>query len=200
MIRTSLALLLALGASGLEGVPLRFRPTDSTAKVLNEASRVFKLDEVQVKPFTDAREDKQLIGRNHEEDPARTVTTKDDVGAWCSTTLAGMLREAGIPVVDEGARYVISGKVTRFMVDEGGMYNGAVAMLVTVEDAKGKQLWTGLVTGASKRWGRSYKAENYLEALSDALVRAVNALVTDPKLDGALEGGERPASGTGLTL
>jgi hypothetical protein len=183
MIRTSLALLLALGASRLEGVPLRFKPTDSTAKVLNETSRAFKLNKVQVKPFTDERDDKQLIGRNSEEDALRTVTTKDDVGAWCATAFGSLLRDAGVPLVDQGAQYVVSGKVTRFMVDETNMYNGVVAMLITIQDAKGKQLWTGLVTGEAKRWGRSYKAENYMETLSDALVRAVNAIVTDPKLN-----------------
>lgn len=182
MIRTSLALLLALGASNLDGVPLRWKPTDSTAQVLNDTSRVFKLQKVQVKPFTDARDDKQLIGRNNDGAVSRTVTTKDDVGAWCATQISGLLRDAGVPVAEDGAQFVISGKVTRFMVDEGNTYNGVVAMLLTVQDAKGKQVWTGLVTGESKRWGRTYKADNYMETLSDALVRAMGALVTDPKL------------------
>jgi len=182
MLRAALVLLLALGASRLDGIPLRWKPTDDTSQLLSDVSRTFKLRKVKVKPFTDMREDKQLIGRNTEDETPRTVTTQDDVGAWCSTQLSGLLREAGVPVVDEGAQLVISGKVTRFMVDEAETYRGAIAMLVTVQDAKGKQLWSGVVTGESKRWGRSYKADNYMEALSDAYVRAATAFVTDPKL------------------
>jgi hypothetical protein len=184
---SSAALLLALGASSLSDVPLNWKPTDETGELLGALSRDFRTKKVQVEPFTDARDDKKLIGRNTESSSQRVVTTRDDAGAWCATQLSALLRQAGVPVVTDHADLVVSGKVTRFMVEEKDTYQGTVALDLTVKNAKGKQLWSGLVTGEGKRWGRSYKEENYMEALSDSLVRALTAFATESKLQPALE-------------
>jgi hypothetical protein len=108
------------------------------------------------------------------------------VGAWCATQMAGLMKQAGVTVVDEGADLVVSGQVTRFMVDEKDVYQGTIVLNLAVADAKGKQLWTDLATGDAKRWGRSYKDENYMETLSDALSRASEAFFGDEKLAAAL--------------
>ena len=184
------ALALFLGASSMIDVPLRWKPTDGTNDLLNDASRTFKVKKVQVKPFSDVRDDKKLIGRNTEDGATRIVTTRDDVGAWCATQLSNQLREAGVPVVAEGADLVVSGEVTRFMVNEGETYQGGVVLNLKIKDAKGKVVWSGLVTGGAKRWGRTFKEDNYMEALSDSLVRAFAAFVADPKLSPAASGGE----------
>ncbi len=184
MLRVStVALLLALGGyPRLEGVPLRWKPTESTAQVLNQAARTFKEKKVQVLPFTDGRDDRALIGRNTEDKTPKDVTTKDDVGAWCSSRLADLLKQAGVSVVDEGAEVVISGEVSRFMVDESDRYRSAVSLKVSVKDGTGKELWAGRVSGDADHWGRSYKEENYMEGLSDSLLAAASALFTDPEL------------------
>jgi hypothetical protein len=188
MLRLSTAaLLLALGASKLDGVPLRWTPTESTARVLNQAARAFREKKVQVLPFDDARDDRALIGRNTEDRAPRDVTTRDDVGAWCSTRLAELLKQAGVPVVTEGAEVVISGRVTRFMVDESDRYRGAVSLKLSVRDAAGQALWSGLVSGDSDRFGRSYKEENYMEGLSDSLLGAASGLFADPELGAQLK-------------
>jgi hypothetical protein len=184
---SSLVLVLALGASGLDGVSLRFKPTDESGPVLKDLSRVFKAKKVTVQPFTDARQDKQLIGRNTQKSTPRDVTTKDDVGAWCSGQLSELLSQAGVAVVPEGGELVITGQVTRFMMDEENTYRGVVALNLTVKNAEGTELWSGLVAADAKRWGRSYKEENYMETLSDAFLRAVSALLTDPALSSKLE-------------
>jgi hypothetical protein len=187
MLRLStLALLLALGASKLENVQLRWKPTDQPGELRNLAVQAFKDRKVVVKPFTDTRQDKALIGQNTEDSTPRNVTTMDDVGAFCSTQLGELLKESGVSVAAEGGGVVITGKVMRFMVDEGNMYQGTVALNLTIS-AKGKEIWNGIVTGESKRWGRSYKYENYMEAISDALMRATEALLRDPKLMAAID-------------
>ncbi len=185
---STLALLLALGApKPLDGVPLRWKPTESTAKVTNLAARAFKEKKVQVLTFTDGRDDRALIGRNTEDKTPKDVTTKDDVGGWCSGRLTDLLKQAGVPVVSEGADLVISGQVTRVMVDESDRYRGAVSLKLSVRDAAGKELWSGLVAGDSDHFGRSYKEENYMEGLSDSLLGAASALFTDPDLKARLE-------------
>lgn len=184
---STVALLLALGAAKLDGVPLRWKPTESTAKVLNQAARAFREKKVQVLPFTDAREDRALVGRNTEDKTPRDVTTRDDVGGWCSTRLSALLKQAGVPVVTERAELVISGEVTRFMVDESDRYRGAISLKLSVRDAAGQELWSGLVSGDSDHFGRSYKEENYMEGLSDSFLGAASGLFTDPDLGAKLQ-------------
>lgn len=184
MLRLStVALLFALGASKLDGVPLRWKPTESTAAVLNQAARAFRGKKVQVVPFTDAREDHALVGRNTEDRTPKDVTTRDDVGAWCSSRLVHLLKQAGVPVADEGAELVVSGQVTRFMVDEDDRYRGAVTLELSVRDTAGTELWSG----DSDHFGRSYKEENYMEGLSDSFLRAASGLFTDPALGSKLQ-------------
>ena len=189
MLRTAIvSMLLAFGTpKPLEGVSLRWKPTDSAARVLTEASRTFKEKKVQVLPFTDGRDDKALIGRNTEDETPRNVTTKDDVGAWCAAQVSALLEQAGVPVVTEGAEVVLSGEVTRFMVEEGNRYRGVVSLRITARDGAGKELWRGVVSGDHDRWGRSYKEENYMETLSNSLLAATSGLVTDPELRAKLQ-------------
>ncbi len=184
---SSIARLLALGARPLVGVPLRWKPTVSTANVLNEAARAFRERRVQVVAFTDAREDRALIGRNTEDKVPKDVTTSDDVGAWCAGRLSDLLRQAGVPVASDGAELVVSGKVTRFMVDETDSYRGSVSLRMIVSDAAGQELWSGVVSGDSDHFGRSYKEENYMEGLSDSFLQAASGLFSDPGLIARLQ-------------
>ena len=76
-----IALMLTLGASNMQNVQLQWKPTDQLGDVAVKALHVFGTRQVTVKPFTDAREDKPLVGRNTEDRTPRLVTTRDDVGA-----------------------------------------------------------------------------------------------------------------------
>jgi len=62
------------------------------------------------------------------------------------------------------------------MVEEREEYRGRVALALTVNDAAGKQVWSGQVVGRAKTWGRSYSAQNYLEVLSNSLLDAIDEL------------------------
>jgi hypothetical protein len=186
MLRTaSLVVVLALGASGLHDIPLRWTPTEKTAKVLNQAARAFGTRKVALVPFTDARENRALVGRNTEKQPYREVTTSTDVGAWCTERFAVLLQQAGVPVVAEAPELVIAGRVTAFFVDEGSEYRGLVTLQLQVTDAAGNILWSGLVAGDANHFGRSYKEENYMETLSDSLLSAASAFFSQPELNPA---------------
>jgi hypothetical protein len=187
MVRlTALALALTLGASKLNSVPLRFTPTDSVAAAVNQAARVFRGRKVEVEPFTDVREDKGLIGRNSEDDRPKDVTTREDVGGFCAARLHDLLRQAGVEVVAQGGDLVISGDVSRFMVEETDRYRGTVTLRLAVRDASGNELWSGQLSGDSDRFGRSYKYDNYMETLSDALLRLSAAFFGDAELGKAI--------------
>lgn len=203
LLATATALTLALGSSfsPLVGVPLSWRPTDDAAAAANAASKAFKLSKLQVKPFVDRRQDKALIGENREDRDRRLpVTTRDDVGAFVSAGLTRVFKDAGVPVVSEG-ELVLAGEITRFMVDEDDIYRGTVTVSLTLTDARGRELWTGFVTGAAKRFGRSYQLENYLEVLSDAVVRIARQVCEDQRLVRAVENaGPLPAAEGGVDL
>jgi hypothetical protein len=160
-----------------EGLWLEWKPTEEAPRLGRNALLVFRGKKIEVRSFADAREDEQLIGRNLEGKAPRLVRTRSDVGLWCSSQLSQLLRQATVPLVEEGADLVIAGKVTDFMVEERDSYRATVSLAVTVTDAAGKVRWSGEATGRAKNWGHSYSAENYLEVLSDALLQALDELM-----------------------
>ncbi|HET6438005.1 MAG TPA: hypothetical protein VFG59_08085 [Anaeromyxobacter sp.] len=187
MLRLSaLALAVALGASSLESIPLRWKPTDKSPGLYTDAARTFGSRTVTVNPFTDTREDKALIGRNIERSTPKLVTTRDDVGAFCAARIGDLLRQGGVRVVPEGGEVVVDGEVSRYHVEEENTYEGDVILKLRVS-AGGKEVWTGVVAGHASRFGRSYKEENYMETLSDSLMRAVEEFVSDSKLASAIK-------------
>jgi len=57
-----------------------------------------------------------------------------------------------------------------------------------VIDRDGKTLWNGLASGEATRFGRSYKAENYYEVLSDAVVNTVSSMLQAVDFQKAISG------------
>jgi Uncharacterized lipoprotein len=194
MILTSLLLSLSLAASSearlLEHIPLQWRPTSD----LRLGTAQMPAAAVMVATFTDDRENKEVIGENREENQPRLVTTSDDVGAFVSTYIRQLLDQAGIKTVDSNGAVTIKGEVKKFFVREGGTYKSEVAIHLTVVDQDGKTLWNGLASGEATRFGRSYRAENYYEVLSDAVVNTVSSMLQASDFQKALAG--HPAGGS----
>jgi hypothetical protein len=180
MIRTilvSLLLSVSLAASSktklLEHIPLEWRPTSD----LRLGTAQMTASPVTVAAFTDGRDNKEAIGENREADDPKPVTTSDDVGAFVSTHIRQLIDQAGIKTVDSDGAVTIKGEVKKFFVREAGTYKSEVAIHLTVIDQDGKTLWNGLASGEATRFGRSYKAENYYEVLSDAVVNTVSSML-----------------------
>ena len=191
MIRTILASLLlsiSLVASSktelLEHIPLQWRPTSDLR--LGTAQMTASL--VAIATFTDGRDNKEVIGENREDEKPKPVTTSDDVGAFVSTHIRQLLDQAGIKTVDSNGGVTIQGEGKRFFVREGATYNSEVAIHLTVIDQNGKTLWNGLASGEATRFGRSYKADNYYEVLSDAVVNTVSSMLQAAEFQKAISG------------
>ena len=191
MIRTIIASLLlsvSLAASTktklLENIPLEWRPTSE----LRLGTAQMTASPVRVASFTDARDNKQAIGENTEDSEPKPVTTSDDVGAFVSTHIRQLLDQAGIKTVDSNDGVTIQGEVKKFFVREGETYKSEVAVHLTVIDQNGRTLWNGLASGEATRFGRSYKAENYYEVLSDAVVNTVSSMLQAADFQKALSG------------
>lgn len=182
------ALLLgaALSASSktrlLEHIPLEWQPTSD----LRLGTVQMTAAAITIGPFVDVRDNKESIGENREDDVSKPVTTKDDVGAFVSTHFRELFDQAGIKTVDSSGSVTIKGEVKKFFVREEATYKSSVEIHLVIVDQNGKTVWSGLASGDAKRFGRSYKAENYYEVLSDALVNTVSSMLQAPEIQKAM--------------
>ena len=191
MIRTILAVFLlsvALTASPktklLEHIPLQWRPTSG----LQLGTTQTTVSTVTIAPFTDGRDNKEVIGENREDNVPKPVTTTDDVGTFVSTHIRQLFDEAGVKTVDSNGEVIIKGEVKKFFVREESTYKSTVEIHLTMIDQDGKTLWKGLASGEATRFGRSYIAENYYEVLSDALVNTVSSMLQAAEFRKAMSG------------
>jgi hypothetical protein len=168
----------------LEQVPLKWKPTSDLklGAVMQETQTP-----IQFEAFKDAAERPELIGENREdEDKVKPVTTKDDVGAFVSTHMRDLFKEAGLNTVESNGRVIIRGEVKQFFVRETSTYQGEVVVHLTVVGPDGTTLWSGTATGDARRFGRSYVLENYYEVLSDSVVNTVSSMLESAEFQKAL--------------
>jgi hypothetical protein len=185
-----LALLLAATVCAhaktglLEQVPLQWKPTSQ----LQLGTMQMPQTPIQFETFQDARDNKGAIGENLEDEKSRPVTTTDDVGAFVSSHMRALFDRAGLKTVDSNGAVLVKGEVKGFYVRETNTYKSEVEVHLTVVDRDGKTLWSGLASGEATRFGRSYKLENYYEALSDAIVNTVSSMLQSAQFQAALSG------------
>ena len=171
-------------AALLVNVPLKWRPTSDLRLGAMQMSQA----PVQFDAFQDVRTGKQAIGENREDDTPKPVTTADDVGSFVSAHMRELFDQAGLKTVDSNGTVTIKGEVTQFFVRETSLYRSEVAVHLTVVGRDGKVLWSGTASGEAKRFGRSYKLEDYYEVLSDAIVNTVSSMLQSAQFQKALSG------------
>ena len=170
----------------LEGSPLVWKPTTNVSSIGSVDLTSLSNAKLQVPKVADGRQNPALLGENKEKGTPRIITTSDDVPAFVTDHMKQLISGAGINVVDSGATHVLKAELKQFYVEEIDTYKGDVRMLVTLTNASGKAVWTGTTGGNATRFGRSYKAENYYETLSDALIEATYNLIRNPSFHDAL--------------
>jgi hypothetical protein len=175
--------LTAYGAKLLEHVPLQWKPTSQVSLGTLETVQT----PIQFETFKDARDKPELIAENREDDgKPKPVTTSDDVGAFVSTHMRELFNKAGLNTVDSNGAVVVKGEVRQFFVVETGTYEGTVAVHLTLVGRNGNTLWSGTASGDAKRFGRSYRAENYYEVLSDSVVNTTSSMLQSAEFQKAL--------------
>jgi hypothetical protein len=168
----------------LEHVPLLWKPTSELQLGTVQTPQT----PIQFEMFQDVRDNKLAIGENDEDAQPKPVTTTDDVGAFVSTHMRDLFQHAGLKTVDSDGAVTIKGEVRQFFVRETNTYQAEVAVRLTVVSRDGRTLWSGLASGDSSRFGRSYKLENYYEGLSDAIVNTVSSMLQSAPFQAALSG------------
>jgi len=168
-------------ADKLEGIPLMWKPTSPMSEREPPVDlKGFEGIKLQIDPFADGREDPGLIGRNMNSVPHRKVSTTDDVARFVTYQVKLLMSGVGVKVVESGGDVIMKTDIKKFFAEEANRYNGEVELQAAFTDASGKVLWAVATTGTSSRFGRAYKADNYYEVLSDALIGAIHQLVQNP--------------------
>jgi len=175
-------------ADKLEGIPLVWSPTSPMSERAPVDLKGLEGIKLQIDPFTDQREDPPFIGHNMNTVPLRKVTTNEDVARFVTYQVKLLMSGLGLKVVESGGDVSLKGEIRKFFAEETNRYNAEVELQATFTDANGKILWAVATNGTSSRFGMAYKADNYYEVLSDALIGATHALVRNPGFRKALTG------------
>ncbi|HKB81652.1 MAG TPA: hypothetical protein VKD04_00445 [Burkholderiales bacterium] len=170
----------AYAADKLEGIPLEWKPTSPMSERAPVDLKELEGIKLQIDAFTDRREDPASIGRNTNKVPFRKVTTNEDVARFVTYQVKSLMSGLGLKVVESGGDVILKGEIRKFFAEDASRYNAEVEVQVTFTDANGRILWVVATSGSSSRFGISYKAANYYEVLSDALIGAVHELVHNP--------------------
>lgn len=173
----------------LENIPLKWSPTSTLAEMgpvdLSTTALAVK---IHVDALVDNRQNPTLIAQNTgKPDKPRPVTTSSDVGAFVTEHLRDSLRGAGLSIVDGAGDLTLSGEIRQYFVSEVNVYRGELSLVLRLKNGAGKEVWSGVATGDAERFGRSYKADNYYEVLSDTLLKAAHNLMVNPGFHDALE-------------
>ena len=176
------------GGEPLQNIPLKWTPTSPFSEWGPiDVSGAMLTSKIHVDAFVDTRQNPSLVAENREKPSnVRQVTTSSDVAAFVADHFKDTLRGAGLNIVDGAADLNISGEIRQFFVTEVNTYGGEISLLIHVKNSAGKELWTGVVTGDSTRWGRSYSAANYYETMSDMVLSATHNLLATAGFHDAL--------------
>lgn len=163
----------------LKNIPLEWRPTVKIDAGEVNVTRFGKAT-FSVAPATDARDKPEEIGKNIEKrgtERELPVTTKENVAAWLTYRFGQALSELGVNMAPNNATFRIETEIRKFYVVESSTYKAEVGLKIKLLSKAGAVVWEGMVSGSASRFGASYKADNYYEALSDAVMTAIGGLL-----------------------
>ncbi len=175
----------------LAGIPLVWKPTTPASEYGAVNLTAVAGAKVEIRELKDARERPDLIGENRDKEDegiVLPVTTSDSPARFVTDNLKRVWSDAGLDLVDAGGDVVVTGELKRFFVLETSTYAGDIHLKLEVKSKDGKILWAGTAGGTAKRFGRSYKSENYYETLSDSLMDAAYKLLQNESFLKALGG------------
>lgn len=170
----------AYAGSRLLNIPLVWKPTDTITALDPIDLTVFQNTSFTIKPFNDVRGTPLEIGTNVEKRSSGRilyVTTRDNVAEWLTDRFGKILSAFDLAVVKDGGTMSLEADIVKFYVTEESLYKADIGLKIRARSKSGDILWQGMIAVSSKRWGSSYKAENYYEALSNACIDVVYSLL-----------------------
>ncbi|MGZ3722625.1 MAG: hypothetical protein ACXVA9_06830 [Bdellovibrionales bacterium] len=144
---------------------------------------------IKIGTFKDERKTnpKNKIAENTEGEKVREVLVDtDNFGPFVTENIKKVMERSGLEIVESGEDLNISGVIKDLFVTEASLYKGSATIKYIVRKGD-TEVWSGVETGGSKRFGRSYKMENYMEAVSDSVVDSLMGLLNDQAFRSALK-------------
>ncbi len=165
----------------LKDIPLQWTPKANIARMGPlDLSGALLNARIHIDSLTDVRPDASAVGENREKPAPRPVTTSSDVPAFVAEHMKETMHELGLNIVDGPGDVTIEGELREFFVTETSNYEGDLKMLLRVRNAAGQELWSGVVLGTAENFGRSYKAYNYYETMSDMVLNSTYNFLANP--------------------
>jgi hypothetical protein len=177
----------------LKDIPLLWNPTEDVRTFKAVDLTIFHNIYFMVKPFKDFRKNPAEIGVNIERKGTNQdlpVTTKDNVAQWLTFNFSRTLSNIGVNVVQDKGNLTLEADILNFFVTEKSVYKGLVALKVRLLSKSNAVLWEQMVSGDATRFGRSYTAPNYYEALSNSVIYAVYSLLKTDSFQRAVQKGK----------
>lgn len=166
-------------------VVLTWKATDDINELKKISSSLLENKKIKIEKFTDARkvEPKEKVGENIElADHKLPVLTKSDVSEFVTNNFKLVLEKAGAEITEEKADYVLSGEIKEYFIEEKDTYRGILTTRLSIKK-NGKEVWSGKISETNKRFGRSYKLDNYMESLSDCIVDFTKEFLSSSSLE-----------------
>lgn len=126
--------------------------------------------------FVDRRREPSRIGTDDESKGAFLTTS--NVAEATTAKFKQLINDAGFKLGDDGT-VGIRGEVLTFEVNEGQTFRAEVRLLLQVSKPGAPQPFEHTYVGQASNWGRTHSVEQMREALSDAMLNAVNKFVSD---------------------
>ncbi len=168
----------------LKDIPLVWKPTELAKSYEAIDLTFYQKVTFTIKPFNDLRKNPAEIGQNLEKKGNKeplSVTTKDNVAAWLTDGFSKTLSQFELDVAKSDGTFTLEADIVKFFVVEESLYKADIGLKIRLLSKTGAVVWEGMATAGNKRWGVSYKADNYYELLSNTCMDLVyNLIKSDP--------------------
>ena len=176
---------MGCGPQGPVQVPLHYGPT-STFSIKEGLSGPVVSSTFTIGTISDARPSPPgELGENREDDaPVKVYVEPTAVVETVESAVRSGLSNAGLRLAKDGG-VRLDFEIVQLWVEERHLYEGVARLRVRVSGAE-QPPTVVVIEGKAKRFGSSLSAENYNEVISDALLHAMENLVTSPAFSAAL--------------
>lgn len=180
-------------------VSLAFVPTDAEEVLEKRGVVPDGGPPFEILPAVDVRQGRRDdIGENRENRAPVRIWSSTNVAAWITMTLTDTFRDWGTPSV-AGSPLVLKPEIVKLFVIEEHTYQAEAVLKFTLRRRDGTEIWSGVAGGSASRFGRSLKADNYREVISDALFSCYSKLWVDPGFREAWRRAAAPAPSSAPT-
>ena len=164
---------------------LTYKPTSQLDPArMQGAAPILAGVRVWVNPVIDIHPEGSQIGVSEEEDNSPVYFGANGLppADFVRAALIQILPVYGVPVApDPNTRtHTLELRMTRFWTVEGNVYQATITANAVLADANGNVVWQAEISGANKRWGRTFNPEAYLNVFSDAALEFSQNLALNP--------------------